>query len=123
MTFRHLFAAAVLAAAPLTVAPSALGAQGAAEHVALGDRDRDANPASALAHYEAALRADPNNYDALARGAYAAVEAGKASADKGKREQLYATGEQMARRAVQVRPATARGTSPSPPRSAAARRR
>jgi tetratricopeptide (TPR) repeat protein len=104
MTFRHLVAAALLAAAPAAVAPSALRAQSPAEHVALGDRDRDANPAAALAHYEAALKADPNNYDALSRGAYAAVEAGKAAGEKGRREQLYARGEQMARRAVEVKP-------------------
>jgi tetratricopeptide (TPR) repeat protein len=108
MTFRHLVAAAALAVAPLA-APAALRAQTAAEHVAMGDRDRDANPAGALAHYEAALKADPNNYDALSRGAYAAVEAGKAAGDKGKASQLYQTGEQMARRAVQLRPADAEG--------------
>jgi tetratricopeptide (TPR) repeat protein len=109
MTFRHLVAAAVLAAAPLTVAPAALRAQSAAEHVALGDRDRDANPASALAHYEAALKADPNNYDALSRGAYAAIEAGKAAPDKARRDQLYVTGEQMARRAVELKPTDGEG--------------
>ena len=109
MMVRHLVVAAVLAAAPLTVAPAALRAQSPAEHVAMGDRDRDANPAAALAHYEAALKADPNNYDALSRGAYAAVEAGKLAGDKGRQGQLYVTGEQLARRAVQVRPADAEG--------------
>ena len=109
MTLRHLVAAAALAAAPLAVAPPALRAQTAAEHVATGDRERDANPAAALAEYEAALKADPNNYDALSRGAYAAVEAGKAAGDKAKSTQLYNTAEQMARRAVQLRPTDAEG--------------
>lgn len=103
MTFRHLVAAAVIAVAPLT--PLALGAQTPAEHVAMGDRDRDANPTGALAHYEAALKADPNNYDALAHGAYAAIEAGKATGNR----KLYDTAEQMARRAVQLRPTDAEG--------------
>jgi tetratricopeptide (TPR) repeat protein len=108
MTIRHLLAAAVLAAAPLA-APSVLRAQSPAEHVALGDRDRDANPASALAHYEAALKADPTNYDALSRGAYAAVEAGKLQGATGRQQELYRTGESLARRAVQVRPSDAEG--------------
>jgi len=103
MTVRHLVAAAVIAVAPLT--PAALGAQTPAEHVAMGDRDRDANPAGALAHYEAALKADPNSYDALARGAYAAIEAGKTTGNR----KLYDTAEQMARRAVQLRPTDAEG--------------
>ena len=109
MMFRHLVAAAVLATAPVALAPFALRAQGPAEHVAMGDRDRDANPASALAHYEAALRADSNNYEALSRGAYAAVEAGKVTTDRARREQHYARGEQLARRAIGVRPNDAEG--------------
>ena len=109
MTLRQLVAAAAFAAAPLAVAPAAARAQTPAEHVAMGDRDRDANPAGALAHYEAALKADSNNYDALSRGAYAAVEAGKGADDKAKRTELYSTAERMARRAVQVRPTDAEG--------------
>jgi tetratricopeptide (TPR) repeat protein len=105
MTLRSLVAAAAIALAPVAVAPAALAAQTPAEHVALGDRDRDANPASALAHYQAALRADSNNYDALSRGAYAAVEAGKAAGNTA----LFTTAEQMARRAVQLRPTDAEG--------------
>jgi tetratricopeptide (TPR) repeat protein len=105
MTLRSLVAAAAIALASVAVAPAALAAQTPAEHVALGDRDRDANPASALAHYQAALRADSNNYDALSRGAYAAVEAGKAAGNTA----LFTTAEQMARRAVQLRPTDAEG--------------
>lgn len=109
MTLRPFLAAAVLAVAPLVFQPAALGAQSPAEYVAMGDRERDSNPVAALAQYEAALKSDPNNYDALARGAYAAVEAGKLATDKAQRTQLYSKGEQMARRAVQVRPADAEG--------------
>ena len=105
MTLRPLVVAAALALAPLAAAPAALAAQTPAEHVAMGDRDRDANPTAALAHYRAALRADSNNYDALSRGAYAAVESGKASGNKA----LFDTAEQMARRAVQLRPTDAEG--------------
>jgi hypothetical protein len=122
MTFRHLFAAAVLAAAPLTVAPSALGAQGAAEHVALGDRDRDATRRRRWRTTR--RRCGPTRTTTTRSRARVRGRRGREGiADKGKREQLYATGEQMARRAVQVRPADGEGTSPSPPRSAAARRR
>ena len=109
MKLRHLVAAAALAVGPVAVVPAALHAQSAAEHVAMGDRDRDANPAGALAHYEAALKADPDNYTALSRGAFAAVDAGKAAGDAARRSQLYLTGEQLARRAVQVRPTDAEG--------------
>jgi tetratricopeptide (TPR) repeat protein len=109
MTLRHLVAAALFAAAPIAIAPVGLQAQSTAEHIALGDRDRDANPTSALAHYEAALKADPRSYEALSRAAYTAVEAGKITSDKGKREQLYKQGEEMARRAVQVKPDGAEG--------------
>ena len=105
MTLRSLVAAAAVALAPVAVAPAPLAAQTPAEHVAMGDRDRDANPAAALAHYQAALRADSNNYDALSRGAYAAVEAGKAAGNTA----LFTTAEQMARRAVQLRPTDAEG--------------
>lgn len=108
MTLRHLLAAAALAAAPVA-APTVVRAQSPAEHVAMGDRDRDVNPVGALAHYEAALKGDPSNYDALSRGAYAAVEAGKLSGDKGRQQELYRTGEAMGRRAVQVRPSDAEG--------------
>jgi len=48
MTLRSLVAAAAVALAPVAVAPAALAAQTPAEHVAMGDRDRDANPAAAL---------------------------------------------------------------------------
>ena len=42
--------------------------QSAAEHIALGDREHAArNPPRALQHYEAAIAADPNEYDALVK--------------------------------------------------------
>src|SRR5688500_2316001 len=95
-----LFALAV--AAPLAL-PVAARAQSAAEHVTLGDRER-MDAAAALAHYEAALAAEPNNYEALHKASRAAVDAGKASGDVNAGRALYKRAEQYARRAVQVNP-------------------
>ena len=80
MTLRSLAAAALLGIA--AVAPT-LHAQGAAEHVAMGDRERFSNPASALKHYEAALAADPNSYDALWRASVAAIDLGEVNGGSG----------------------------------------
>ena len=106
MTLRSLAAAALLGIA--AVVPS-LHAQGAAEHVAMGDRERFSNPASALKHYEAAMAADPRNYDALSKGSFAAVDVGEAATDAGRRTALYKSGEQYARRAIEVKPTDAEG--------------
>ena len=109
MSLRHLLAAAALCVAPLAVPTAAAHAQGAAEHVAMGDRERFTNPASALKHYEAALATAPADYDALTRASIAAVDLGESTGDAGRRSQLYKQGEQLARRAVQAKPADAEG--------------
>src|SRR5689334_15407498 len=99
MSFRSAFLAATLSCAALVVAPaSPARAQSAAEHVALGDRDRAADPASALRHYEAAAAADPNNYDALWKASVSAVDLGEGTPDAERRKALYRQGEQYARR-------------------------
>ena len=108
---RATFAAALGAGAlgtGVAGAPRAAHAQSAADHVTMGDRDRYTNPASALGHYEAALQQDPKNYLALARGSEMAVDIGE-GADASKRAQLYAKGEQYARRAIEAKPADAEG--------------
>jgi tetratricopeptide (TPR) repeat protein len=74
MTLRSLAAAALLGMA--AVAP-ALHAQSVAEHVAMGDRERFSNPASALRHYEAAVVGDGRNYDALSKASITAVDVGE----------------------------------------------
>ena len=107
MTLRSALLAAALSCVAL-VAPAAR-AQSAAEHLTLGDRDRAANPASALRHYEAAVALDANSYDALWRASVAAVEAGEGNPDPERRKALYLQGEQYGRRATQANPNDAEG--------------
>ena len=105
MTFRGVAFAIVLLLWP------ALGlAQTANEHVTAGDREHAAmNASSALKHYEAALAADPKNYDALWKGAREAIDLGEGSRAASERATLYRTGEQLARRAVEANPRGAEG--------------
>jgi tetratricopeptide (TPR) repeat protein len=80
-----------------------LGAQTAAEHIVIGDREHTAmNAASALQHYQAAIQADANNAEALWRSAREAIDLGEF--DDANRDSLYRLGEQYARRAVQADP-------------------
>ena len=115
MKLRPAILAAALACALPAVAPAAAraqgaqGAQSAAEHVAVGDRERAANPADALKHFEAALAVEPGNYDALWRAAVAAVDVGEGQTDAAQRNAVYKQGEQYARRAVQANPNDAEG--------------
>ncbi|AHG90255.1 hypothetical protein J421_2718 [Gemmatirosa kalamazoonensis] len=109
MTLRAALLALALWTVPALHA-SVARAQSVAEHIAAGDRDRDTNPASALAHFDAALAAEPNNFDALIKAADAAVEAGQLSTnDRDARTAMYHRAEQYARRAVQVSPDSAEG--------------
>ena len=86
------------------------GAQSATEHVAAGDRDYAAqNAAGAWAHYDAAIKADPASYEALWKGARTAVDLGEAATDEVSRKRHYATGEQLARRAVAANGGDAEG--------------
>jgi tetratricopeptide (TPR) repeat protein len=74
----------------------------------LGDREHAAtNVAAALKHYEAAIAADSNNYEALWKSAREAVDLGEFEANKDVRTKLYASAEQNARRAVQANPGDA----------------
>jgi tetratricopeptide (TPR) repeat protein len=83
--------------------PSIGFGQTAAEHVLAGDKDRTAmNSAAALAHYQAAIMADPNNGEALWRAAREAVDLGEFNDQT--RDSLYRLGELYARRAVQASP-------------------
>lgn len=94
-----------LAAAALVCAASLAGAQTAAEHVAEGDRAQAAlDLTTALKHYEAALAVDPNDYDALTKAAYDAVDLGEFDPNTDERNALYKKAEQYARRAVAVNP-------------------
>src|SRR5687768_13423495 len=98
MSIRTAFAAALL------IATSA-SAQSAGEHVALGDREHAAmNAVAALKHYEAAITADPNSYEALYKGARDAIDAGEFIQNKDERTAIYKKAEGYARRAVAASP-------------------
>lgn len=94
----------------LSVAGSVARSQSAAEHVAFGDKENAArNAAAALQHYEAALSADPNDYGALTKAAYEAVELGEFDPNAEHRTGLYRSAEEYARRAVAANPRDAEG--------------
>jgi len=96
----------ILLAAATVLAASPVAAQTAAEHIVLGDKDREAmNAASALQHYQGAIKVDPNNAEALWRAAREAIDLGEF--DAARRDSLYSLGDQYARRAVQADPRSA----------------
>jgi tetratricopeptide (TPR) repeat protein len=109
MNLRTAILAATLACALPAATPAVVRAQSAAEHVAAGDRDRAANPAGALKHFEAALAAEPTSYDALWRAAVVAVDLGEGSSKNDERNTFFKQGEQYARHAVQANPNDAEG--------------
>ena len=85
-------------------------AQHVSEHLAIGDRERDASHAlSALRHYEAALAAEPRRYDALWKAASCAADAGEESDDGERRLALFRLSEGYARRAVEADSTDAEG--------------
>jgi len=91
--------------AMLALAARSAGAQSVAEHIATGDSLHKAmNPQAALKHYEAAIAIDPKNYTALVDAAREAVDVGEYDNDKSARMQLFHSGEQYARRALEVNP-------------------
>jgi tetratricopeptide (TPR) repeat protein len=94
----------------LLSAGSVARGQSAEQEIALGDRDHAAHDlSSALAHYEAAIRAEPSNYVALIKAAQDAVDLGEFDDDHKKRDSLYKSAEQYARRAVAANPNAADG--------------
>lgn len=99
--------APVLLATPL-VRP--LVAQTAAEHVATGDKEYEANrSAAALKHYEAAIAQNPKDYVALYKAARSEVDLGEVATEKDERTQHFKNGEALARRAVEANPGDAEG--------------
>jgi tetratricopeptide (TPR) repeat protein len=93
----------LVAATALASSTASLAAQTAAEHIVLGNKDRDAmNAAGALKHYQEAIKMDAANAEALWRASREAIDLGEFN-DKG-RDSLYQLGEQYARRAVQADP-------------------
>lgn len=105
MTLRGLaFAAALL------LAPVGAGAQTAADHLVLGDKEHAAmNAPVALEHYRAAVKADSTSYEANWKASREAVDVGEFEADKDRQRQLYRDAESYARAAVKANPEDAEG--------------
>jgi tetratricopeptide (TPR) repeat protein len=92
---------------------ASLGAQQAADHVALGVAANEAHDLkTALQHFQAALDQDSSDYEANWRGALILLTLGEQIPATGKspeRDSLYAQAEHYARRAVASDPAGADG--------------
>ena len=94
----------------MLLAASVAGAQTAADHIALGDKEYVAmNASAALAHYEEAMKADPKSYEAHWKASRSAVDLGSAEHNDEKRELDFKNGEQYARQAVEENPGDAEG--------------
>jgi len=92
------------------LAASSAWAQGAAEHMAAGDRllaSLDAR--GALREYEAALADNPTNYDALCKASRSAVDLGEFEPDAATRTRYYTAGRAFGQRAVAADPRGADG--------------
>lgn len=102
MKLRYAVLAAMLGVAPLA------GAQTAADHIAMGDREAAAmNLASSYKHYQEAIKLEPTNGEALWRAARDAVDLGEFSVSDADRKALYAQGRDYAQKAVAAAPNSA----------------
>lgn len=93
----------------LSMTPRA-NAQGAADHMAAGDRlfaVRDAR--GALREYELAIAANPLNYDALVKASRSAVDLGEFEPDAAERTAFFTRGRKHAEAALAVNPGGADG--------------
>jgi tetratricopeptide (TPR) repeat protein len=96
--------------AGMLLASSIAGAQTAADHIALGDKEYVAMSApAALAHYEAAIKEDPKNYEALWKASRSAVDLGSYERNDKTRASYFKNAELYARRAVEAKPVDAEG--------------
>jgi len=92
-------------AGPTIHAQAAPHTMTAAEHVVIGDREHAAmNAPVALRHYEAALKVDSMNFDALVDAAREAADIGENNPSKDAQDSLFKRAEQYARRAVAAKP-------------------
>jgi len=97
-----------LVSAGILLAASVAGGQTAADHIAIADKEYVAmNAAAALQHYEAAIKEDPKNYEALWKASRSAVDLGSYERDDDKREAWFKSAEQYARQAVALNPGDA----------------
>lgn len=96
--------------AGMLLAASIAGAQTAANHIALGDKEYVAmNAAAALRHYQAAIADDPKSYEALWKAARSAVDLSEYERNDEMRGVHYRNAELYARRAVAANPSHAEG--------------
>ena len=106
MRVAHLVSAGML----LIAVAARAGGQSAADHIALGDKEYVAMHApAALEHYEAAIKEDPKNYEALWKASRSAVDLGEFEKNEDKRDDYFKRGELYARRAVEANPGDAEG--------------
>ena len=100
----HYFSAGLLLAASMA------GAQTAADHIALGDKEYVAmNAPAALQHYEEAIKLDPKNYEALWKASRSDVDLGSYERNDEKRGLYFSSAERYARSAVEANPTDAEG--------------
>jgi len=96
--------------AGMLLAASVAGAQTAATHIALGDKEYVAmNAPAALKHYEAAIAEDPKNYEALWKASRSAVDMGSFEKNDEMRGVYFRNAELYARAAVAANPSDAEG--------------
>jgi hypothetical protein len=96
--------------AGMLLAASMAGAQTAADHIALGDKEYVAmNAGAALQHYAEALKLDSTNYEALWKASRSDVDLGSYEANEEKRGIYYRNAELYARRAVAANSGDAEG--------------
>jgi len=97
----------LIVALALFLAMSPLAAQGSG-HLAAGDSAYTAlQPAAALAHYEAAIARDSADYEALWKASRSLADLAEYEGDKAKRAEMYRRAEDLAGRAVKIKPADA----------------
>src|SRR6478672_7987703 len=98
------------ALAGLLLVATVAGAQTAADHNALGDKEYVAmNASAALQHYEEAIKIDPKNYEALWKASRSAVDLGSYESNDDKRETYFKNAEKYARDAVAANPGDPEG--------------
>lgn len=89
---------------------TAASAQTAAEHIAAGDKATTAlNATEALADYKAAIAADSSAEEAYWKASRELVDLGEYEPDKDKQKEYYAEAEQLAKRAVELKPTDPEG--------------
>ncbi len=103
----------VLAVLVFAASAGAMPAQTVEEHIRAGaDAQLARDPAAALTHFEAAIAADPQSYEAHWRAAEALMDIGKQTPDSVSsptRDSIYARAEALGRTATQLNPEGADG--------------